>query len=94
MEDIVQHFFKFAYIKTPQSEGKLKGLVICATGFRDQALFSQIKENGGTIADSLTKSVNCLIVKDLNSKSSKVQKAEKNGIEILDINEFMKKYMV
>lgn len=93
MEDIVQHFFKFAYIKTPQSEGKLKGLVICATGFRDQALFNKIKENGGTIADSLTKSVNCLIVKDLNSKSSKVQKAEKNGIEILDINEFMKKYM-
>lgn len=91
--DIIQHFFKFAYVKTPKNEGILSELVVCATGFRDQVLFKEIKDNGGVVADSLTKSVNCLIVKDLSSKSSKVQKAEKNGIEILDINGFREKYL-
>ena len=93
-EDMILHFFNFAYITTPKSEGKLNGLVVCATGFRDQALFKEIKDNGGVVGDGVTKETNCLIVKDLSSASSKMKKAEKMGIEILDINGFKEKYMV
>ena len=93
-EDIIQHFFNFAYVKTPKNDGKLNGLVVCATGFRDQMLFKEIKNNGGVVSDGVTKATNCLIAKDLNSSSSKLKKAEKMGIEILDINGFKEKYMV
>ena len=93
-EDIIQHFFNFAYVKTPKNDGKLNGLVVCATGFRDQMLFKEIKDNGGVVSDGVTKATNCLIVKDLNSSSSKLKKAEKMGIEILDINGFKTKYMI
>lgn len=93
-ESTVQRLFKFAYIKTPKNGGKLNGLVACATGFRDQVLFKEIKDNGGIVSDGVTKETNCLIVKDLNSTSSKVKKAEKMGIEILDINGFKEKYMI
>lgn len=92
-EDIIQHFFNFAYVKTPKNDGKLNGLVVCATGFRDQMLFKEIKDNGGVVSDGVTKATNCLIVKDLNSSSSKLKKAEKMGIEILNINGFKEKYM-
>lgn len=85
--------FSFAYMKTPVIEGKLNGVVVCATGFRDQEMFQEIKNLGGVVADSLTKAVNVLIVKDLSSRSSKVQKAEKNGVEILDIAGFREKYL-
>lgn len=90
--DIIQHFFKFAYVKTPKAEGKLSGMVVCATGFRDQVLFKNIKDNGGVVGDGVTKETNCLIVKDINSTSSKVKKAQKMGIEILDIHGFKEKY--
>ena len=91
-DDIIQHFFKFTYIKTPKTEGRLSGMVVCATGFRDQMFFKEIKDNGGVVGDGVTKETNCLIVKDINSTSSKVKKAQKMGIEILDIDGFKEKY--
>lgn len=93
-EDMILHFFNFAYVKTPKNDGKLRGFVVCATGFRDQALFKEIKDNGGVVGDGVTKETTCLIVKDINSTSSKVKKAQKMGIEILDIDGFKTKYMI
>lgn len=92
--EIIQDMnFDFKYIETPKNEGPLDGLVICATGFRDQELFSKIKEMGGVIGDGVTKNTTCLVVKDLSSTSSKMKKAESMGIEILDINAFKEKYL-
>lgn len=91
----IEKIFSFAYYQTEKTtDGKLNGLVVCATGFRDKELFSQIQTFGGVVGDSVTKETNCLIVKDINSTSSKVQKARKNGIEILDIDGFKSKYLV
>lgn len=94
-KDIIEYMFKFAYIKTSDivKEGKLSGLNVCMTGFRDKMLASQIAENGGNVLDSLTKYVNCLITKDKNSTSSKIVKARKMGIEVVDIQEFKTKYL-
>lgn len=94
-EYLIQPIFNFAYIKTSDvvKEGKLSGLNVCMTGFRDKLLASQIAEQGGNVLDSLTKNVNCLITKDKNSTSSKIVKAQKMGIEVVDIQEFKTKYM-
>ena len=87
--------FKFAYTKTSDlvKEGKLSGLNVCMTGFRDKLLASQISELGGNVLDGVTKNVNCVITKDKNSSSSKIVKAQKMGIEILNIEEFKDIYL-
>lgn len=85
--------FKFSYVTTPVSEGPLNGMVVCATGFRNQEMFSKIEELGGIVGDGVTKATTCLIVKDLSSNSSKMKKAEKMGIEIMDIDGFTEKYL-
>ena len=45
------------------------------------------------VSDGVTKTTNCLVVKDITSNSSKIQKAMKNGIEILEIDTFREKYL-
>ena len=85
--------FKFTYYTTPTNEGKLSGLNVAMTGFRDKELAAEIVRLGGVVGDGVTKTTNCLMVKDINSTSSKVQKARKNGIEILDIDGFKAKYL-
>ena len=92
LDKIQYNTFNFVYISTPVNEGPLQDMVICATGFRDRELFTKIEELGGVVGDGVTKTTTCLIVKDLSSTSSKVKKAEKMGIEILDINGFKEKY--
>lgn len=94
-EWVFKPMFNFAYIKTSDvvNDGKLSGFNVCMTGFRDKMLANQISELGGNVLDSLTKNVNCLITKDKNSTSSKITKAQKMGIEVLDIQEFKTKYI-
>ena len=53
----------------------------------------KIVELGGVVSDGVTKTTNCLVVKDITSNSSKIQKAMKNGIEILEIDTFREKYL-
>lgn len=94
-EWVFKPMFNFAYVKTNDvvNDGKLSGFNVCMTGFRDKMLANQITENGGNVLDSLTKNVNCLITKDKNSTSSKITKAHKLGIEVVDIKEFKEKYL-
>ena len=94
-KDAIEENFKFKYTKSIENkvEGRLNGLCVCMTGFRDKTMAEAIKNLGGTVLDSLTKNVNCLVTKDINSGSSKVKKAEKMGIEILDINGFKTRYL-
>ena len=88
--------FKFAYTKTSNvvKEGKLSGLNVCMTGFRDKFLASQISNLGCNVLESVTKNVNCVITKDKNSTSSKIAKANKMGIEVVNIEEFKNKYLI
>lgn len=78
------------YIYTEKHGGKFKEIkkgimnkIITPTGFR---FTSEEKESlerlGWGISDSLTKNTNVLVVKDKNSTSSKVKKAQQMGIEI------------
>jgi NAD-dependent DNA ligase len=95
-EKYIESFFKFDYVKTTDviKEGKLSNLNVCMTGFRDKILSAQITELGGNVIDTITKNVNCVITKDKNSNSSKIIKAKKMNIEILNIQEFKEKYII
>ena len=72
---------------------KLKGLSVLFSGFRNEDLEKEITDNGGKISTSVSKNLNILIVKDKTSASSKIEKAKKLNIEILLMEEFLKKYL-
>uniref|UniRef100_A0A6C0JC93 DNA ligase (NAD(+)) n=1 Tax=viral metagenome TaxID=1070528 RepID=A0A6C0JC93_9ZZZZ len=71
-------------------QGKLNGRVFVFSGIRDKELEKQIEELGGEILPNITSKGNVtdLIVKDVNSTSSKVVNAKKKGITINDIELF------
>jgi len=69
--------------KEEVKEGQFKGEVYVFTGFRDKDLEQFIIDNGGKIASGISKNVTHLVVKDMNSTSSKVKKAKELGLIIL-----------
>lgn len=64
------------------------GKNICFTGFRNNEWNSIVENEGGKILSSVTSICNMLVVKDINSTSSKMQKAKQMGIEIMSIEDF------
>lgn len=73
-------------------KSKILGMKIIMTGFRDKELEKMIIENGGEVQSSVSKITSIVIAKDINSKSSKLEKARSLNLEILSINDFKKKY--
>lgn len=68
---------------------KLAGKKITFTGTRDQSLFDAA-ESAGAVVQSMRKDTDILVAKDAGSGSSKLQKAEADGIKILSIEAFKK----
>jgi len=70
---------------------------VCFTNIRDSEAEDMIRANGGTVADSVTKTTTYLVVPKIGISSSKVSKAEKYNIPIVTLSEFkseiIKKYM-
>lgn len=79
---------KIAYIKEENNsfEGQM---VVCMTGFRDAELVAKLTSDGHRVVDGVTKETTHLIVKDKNSTSSKMKKAQKMGIKIVQRDEFV-----
>lgn len=77
-----QTYMSFAEKVKPASD-TLKNLVVVFTGIRDKEMEAYIINNGGKIASSVTKSVNLLITKDVNSTSDKIAKAKKNNVKVI-----------
>ena len=75
--------------KTGKSN-KYEGFVVVFTGFGDSELENQINDNGGTIGSSVSGETTHLLVSDKSSTSSKIKKAEANGVKIMTQDEFKK----
>lgn len=72
----------------------MSGLKVVFTGFRDVALQEKIVSRGGKIVNSVSKNTNILVVANKNAKlSGKATDAKKLGIEILEKDEFINKYI-
>jgi NAD-dependent DNA ligase len=69
------------------NEYKLAGNTFCFSGFRSQELEDYIKSNGGCVTETINKKVNYLIIKNLEKGGSKVEKALKYNITIINLNE-------
>ena len=67
---------------------KYKGFKICFSGVRDKRLEEDIVLNGGEIVGNISKNTTHLIVGDINSKSTKANRARSLGIAIITIDDF------
>jgi NAD-dependent DNA ligase len=63
---------------------QLDGVSFVFTGFRDTKLEEFIKLHGGEIKSTISRGVSYLVVKDVNSSSSKTKKAKEYGIRIVE----------
>ena len=66
---------------------KFEGVVVAFTGCRDKELVEAINSNGGIASDNFTKKTNVLVVKDMSTTSSKMQKAKEQGCELITLAE-------
>ena len=73
--------------KLASTEGQLSGQVFVFTGFREKVLQQKIEEAGGTVVDSYSKKVTCVVAKDPSDNSTKLQKARKDGATVIGIND-------
>lgn len=63
-------------------------MYVCMTGFRDKELENELIKQGHEVLSGVTAKCTVLVVADLNSTSSKMQKAQKMGIRIVDRKTF------
>ena len=68
---------------------KKDGERVCFSGFRDKEMEKKLEEMGYVIVPSVTKETNILIVKDKTKSSSKIEKAKKQGIKIVEPHEIL-----
>ena len=71
------------------SKVEITGKIYCFSGFRDAKLKVRLMDEGNCVVDTLTKEVNILVVKDINETSSKIEKARKYGIEIVELKKLI-----
>lgn len=67
---------------------KYTGMKVCFSGIRDKSLEQKIAEQGGTVVSGVSKNTTHLIVADVNSSSSKTEKAKALNIPIFTIQSF------
>lgn len=81
---------KITYFAEPKPEIPTdhEQLRVCMTGFRSAELEEALKRRGDLVLGGVTKECNLLVVADLNSTSSKVQKAIGRGVKIVDRKTF------
>ena len=70
--------------KNPNIDGKY----FVMTGFRDSEIIDYISKNGGIMQNDVNMKTEYLIVKDIESNSSKIKKAKIMGVEIIDVDGF------
>jgi NAD-dependent DNA ligase len=83
----IKSFVTFVEKAAPVS-GKLTGQVYCPTGVRfDSATVEKITSQGGEVTDTFSGKVNVLVTKDVNSGSSKIEKARQKGVTIISLDQ-------
>ena len=90
-----EHSFLQIEIPKKSTSGTLfKQNKVVMTGFRNSEMIKFIEENGGTITNTISKNTTLLIIKDKETKGSKIQAAELLGIPIQTQKQFTEKYNI
>ena len=77
--------------KPVASNNNFANFKVCFSGFRNKDMEAQIISGGGEIVSGVSKNTTHLVVKDVNSTSSKTIKAKELGIEVDSEATFAKK---
>lgn len=72
----------------------LQNKVYCFSGIRNKKIAEFIVLNGGKVESGIKSNVTDIIVKDITSKSQKIEKAKKKGINIIGFNSFIQNYNI
>ena len=82
---------KAAAVVEVVEDGKMKDKVILFTGFHPKDLEAAVLAAGGTIADTFSKKVTTVVIKDATVENEKTRKAAEAGIPVLTADKFKKK---
>lgn len=80
-------------ITTNSINTHLHNKIIVFTGFRNKELEEKILSLGGQISGSITKNTFILLTKDLNDITTKTNLAKSLDITIMNVNDFIQKYI-
>lgn len=84
---ILDHSDYISVVKFERKTGDLTDISVCFTGVRSKDLENIIENRGGKIASSVSKDCTHLVAKDPNGKSSKLDKARKQGVKVISLEE-------
>lgn len=89
-------FLPITYVQTPKVETPqgVDRMHVCMTGFRSKELEQALTSKGHVVLSGVTKECTVLVVNDLNSTSSKMEKAKKLGIRIVKREDFENEVLV
>jgi NAD-dependent DNA ligase len=78
-----------SFEKEEKKDNEFENMKFLFSGFRDKDLEKIIIQKGGTMVTSISKNTSVLIVKDVEEKSSKIQKAKELKIPVITRDEFI-----
>jgi NAD-dependent DNA ligase len=81
-------------VKRKRATGPLTGVSVCFTGFRDKLLERTIMEKGGEVKSGISRQLTVLLVKDMGSSSSKMNKAREYGVRVMTVDMFRRVYKI
>ncbi len=83
------------YKSEEKKSGKLSGMKIVMSGFRDKKLEDFITSNGGEISSGVSKNTSILIIKDISViNTGKAVRAKELGVKIHTIESFITEYKI
>lgn len=78
--------------KLEAGSNKFSGMVVVFTGIRNADMEKKITDNGGVIGSGITGKTTMVVAKDTSENSSKLNTAREKGIQIMNIDDFGKKF--
>lgn len=84
----IKKYVPIKQVKEKETSNKFEGYNIVFTGFRNEEWKLIVESQGGKILSGVSSNCNLLVVKDINSTSSKMQKAKSLGIKVISMEEF------
>ena len=91
--DNIKKYITIDTKKEEKKSGKLNGMKIVMSGFRDKDVEELITSNGGEISSGVSKNTSILIIKDESvNGTGKALKANELGVKVLIKDEFIKLY--
>ena len=93
-EKFLNKFSKYVKFQEKKFVNKsLKDSSIVFSGFRDKTLEEQIVLRGGKVSTSVSSKTKILVVSSFDNISSKVISAREKGVEVIDKEQFVAKYI-